>query len=819
MFQHENQTHQRNSVKEYIHTANINFTSFFWILLLFFYLKMVINMKNNVKLNENTPKVSNIEHCAFAGEIPKELYSYSNWVLAGNGQHFGFKQPLCFNDRNRLKPANYGGEEWHVSTLPKLQERLQASDEKHKVLNGFGFQPAGTGIYILDIDHHEEGEMPESKKSFIEKYSKETYAEVSISGKGYHLLFRVDENKPLCLAKETVNLRDFTAELYGGDECRNYMFLTGKKLEGSPDFIEFASTELLEEIKHQPNKNREINTEQYSSNDDYLFNALSITDRQKHIGELLNGTLENYQKGGEEAYFTTNIFVENGLSQGHHFSVNKNGNWHVWKDSSVSGGLLQALAVKHKMFETTSNGLQIRKYLEPDYFDETRGVLGKIEIIRHEKTESPVFDVEQLPGWLKDYVEFVQSVSISYPEFNYIGGVQLLSFLAGRMFYYELPWELGKEQNLSFYTFMLGLSGSVKSGAFTNAEKMRELILRNTLIPSPTTVLPKSFSKEAFEVALVGNVPKTVEEREEQKTNQKNSNGSLWFDECSGFLMQMNGKGGYLSSFKEKLMDYWSGSPITIIRKNPEDRTKNIEVISELDTRLSVWLATTFESFDNSVPLSDLKTGFITRFLMVAPRYKQERIKNRDVSKAVEVQQKLVSEMSKTVYRWHSDYENNNFKPIKIVFTPSQIDSVDDWYFDTKEGKDDLTVSYLGKLQNYIFKLAALFQIIEGTGDYVVSDENFERAFRLIEDYHLPIYIEVSKRVALTPNRLQSRIIKALEDNGGRLSRRDLYRKTHPKTSKEFTDAVNMLQYDMEYITLSEDGKYYSLIGSCHEVS
>ena len=267
---------------------------------------MVINMKNNVKLNEKTPKVSNIGQCAFAGEIPKELYSYPNWVLAGNGQNFGLKQPLCFNNKNRLKPANRGGEEWNVSTLPKLQERLQESDEKHKVLNGFGFQPAGTGIYILDVDHHEEGEMSDSKKSFIEKYSKQTYAEVSNSGKGYHLLFRVDENKPLCLKKETLNLRDFTAELFGGDECSSYVLLTGKKLEGSPDFIEFASTELLEEINHQPNKNREINTEQYSSTDDYLFNGLGITNRQKHIGELLNGTLENYQKGGEEAYFTTN---------------------------------------------------------------------------------------------------------------------------------------------------------------------------------------------------------------------------------------------------------------------------------------------------------------------------------------------------------------------------------------------------------------------------------------------------------------------------------------------------------------------------------
>lgn len=776
-------------------------------------------MKKVLNLNEKTPKVSNIEQCAFESEIPEELYNYQNWVLAGNGENFGLKQPLCFNDKNRLKPANRGGEEWIVSTLPKLQERLSKSDETNKILNGFGFQPANTGIYILDIDHHEEGEMSDSKKSFIEKYSKQTYTEVSTSGKGYHLLFRTEENKPLCLKRETLNLRDFEAEIYGGDECENYVLLTGKKLDVSPNTVEFASPELLEEIKHQPKTNRKVSTESYSSQDDSLFNALQITDRQQYIGELLGGTFECYEMNGEEARYTTNTFVENGLSQGHHFAVNQNGSWHLWDDTSIGGGILQALAVKHKMFERTNYGLQIRKNLAPDYFEETRGVFGKIEIIRHEKTESPVFDVEQLPGWLYDYVKFVNSLSVSYPEFNYIGGLNLISSLTGRMFYYELPWELGKEQNLSLYTFMLGLSGSVKSGAFTNAEKMKNLILASTLDISATcAVLPKSFSKEAFDVALVGTVPKSDQEREEQKDNHKNSNGVLWFDECGGFLAQMNGKSGYLSSFKDKLMDYWSGSPITIIRKDPEDRTRNIEVISELDTRLSVWFATTFESFDQNVPLSDLKTGFLTRFLLVAPRGKQERIRNRDMSKAVEIQKKLVSRMSGKLYQWHQDFISNNYKPVEIIFTPPQINRVDDWYFDTKEGKDDLTVSYLGKLQNYIFKLAALFQIIDDTGDYVVSDDNFERAFRLIEDYHLPMYIEVSKRVALTPNRLQSRIMKALEDAGGKMSRRDLYRKTHPKTSKEFTEAINMLISDMEYVTVSDNGDY-CLIGSCHEVS
>lgn len=204
-----------------------------------------------------------------------------------------------------------------------------------------------------------------------------------------------------------------------------------------------------------------------------------------------------------------------------------------------------------------------------------------------------------------------------------------------------------------------------------------------------------------------------------------------------------------------------------------------------------------------------MKTGFITRFLVVAPKYKQERIKNRDVEKATEVQKELVTALSQKLYTWHNDWSNNNYQPIKIKFSTEQVERVDEWYFNMKEGKDDLTVSYLGKLQNYIFKLASLFQILEGNSDYTVSAENFERAFNLINDCHLPAYLEIAKRVSLNPNRIQSRILKALEDAGGRMTRRELTRKTSPKNAREFEEAINMLIIDMGY--LKTEGKYYIL--------
>ena len=762
-------------------------------------------MKNQSKLNEKNTKSIEFGQCAF----PEEIMHEKAFCFAANGTgDFTNKQPLTVSNGN-LIPANEGG--WKLNTysdlMKSLEENPQVKTQIHNPAVGF----LCTQEYVvLDIDGHGKEGLSDAKKDFVSRYAETTYCEKSLSGNGYHMIFRCDS--PITSGKINVDFGEGLGgiEVFGGVECKIHVILTGnsngKEINHLPD-------ELREKIKEAA-KNRDSTKQKTFDSGICNESALLLSKINKSpvdvYCKLFNGTVE--EERFKETRCVTNYFEENFGIPAHHFGVKENGEWCLYGNNMKGGSLLEAVAITENAYDFGRGKLKNTVTLSQikTLAEDKLGISeDKVEItIKNSQTRTP-FDTNMLPKWLKDYVDFVQSVSISYPEFNYIGGLQLVSFLAGRMFYYELPWEMGKEQNLSLYALMLGLSGSVKSGAFTNAEKIRELVLRNTLIPSPTTILPKSFSKEAFEVALVGNVPKTAEEKEEQKMNQKNSNGSLWFDECSGFLSQMNGKGGYLASFKEKLMDYWSGQPISIIRKNPEDRTKNIEVISELDTRLSVWLATTFEAFDSAVSLSDMKTGFITRFLVVAPKHKQERIKNRDISKAAEVQKDLVTTLSQKVYTWYNNWCDNNYQPIKINFSVEQINRVDDWYFDTKEGKDDLTVSYLGKLQNYIFKLAALFQILEGNSDYTVSAENFEKAFNLINDYHLQAYLEIAKRVSLNPNRLQSRILKALEDAGGRMSHRDLTRKTSPKNAREFEEAVNMLIMDMGY--LKTEGKYYIL--------
>lgn len=761
-------------------------------------------MKNKVNLIEKNNKSIEFKQCAF----PEEIMHEKAFCFAANGTgNLENKQPVTISN-GKLIPANIGG--WKLSTysdlMKSLEENQQFETEIHTAV-GFLCPPE---YVVLDIDGHGKEGLSDARKDFVRRYAETTYCEKSVSNNGYHMIFRCDS--PMASGKINVDFGEGLngIEVFGGLECKTHVILTGNSNKKT---IGHLPDELREKVKEAA-KTRDI-TKQKTFDSGIYNESARLLDKIKMppvdvYCKLFNGTVE--KNHFNETRCITNYFEENFDIPAHHFGVKSDGTWCLYGNNMKGGSLLEAVAITENAYDF-NKGKRKNTVTLSQLIMLAEDKLGisedKVEItIKNSQTGTP-FDTNMLPKWLKDYVDFVQSVSISYPEFNYIGGLQLVSFLSGRMFFYELPWELGKEQNLSLYTLMLGLSGSVKSGAFTNAEKIRELVLRNVLIPSPTTILPKSFSKEAFEVALVGNVPKTAEEKEEQKMNQKNSNGSLWFDECSGFLTQMNGKGGYLSSFKEKLMDYWSGQPISIIRKNPEDRTKNIEVISELDTRLSVWLATTFEAFDSSVSLSDMKTGFITRFLVVAPKYKQERIKNRDISKAAEVQKELVTALSQKVYTWYNDWCNNNYQPIRINFSVEQINRVDDWYFDTKEGKDDLTVSYLGKLQNYIFKLASLFQILEGNGDYTVSAENFEKAFNLINDYHLQAYLEIAKRVSLNPNRLQSRILKALEDAGGRMSHRDLTRKTSPKNAREFEEAINMLIMDMGY--LKTEGKYYIL--------
>lgn len=421
---------------------------------------------------------------------------------------------------------------------------------------------------------------------------------------------------------------------------------------------------------------------------------------------------------------------------------------------------------------------------------------------------APIFNWQQMlpdDSVFYDYVKSCTSVTEAYPEYNFFGLINVLSILSGRKFCFYLPWEDLHEQNTSFYLYMLGLSSAKKSTAMNRAEEMLKLVIgtkseKNMIFGEPCVKIPKNFSKESFEIALCNM---------DNANSESASCGYLNYDEVVSLIQSMNARGGYNAGMRDKFCEYFDGKEIEIIRKNPEDRTKNVTIKSDKKTRLNLWFSTTFSSFEENTSNIDMKSGYLLRFLFATPQYEQPRIINRDISKSRYETYELASRLVKMYDIWEKAYWANNKKPIEIKFTAKQIDKIDDWYHNTQDNEtDDVTLSYIAKLQSYMCKLAVLFHVSSEEWDsknLTIADEYFDKAFDICINYFLNAYKYAASMVSNNPSMMQNRILRKLQNSGKPVSHRDLTRAIQPKSKKEFNESISMLQNDMHLINVLTD--------------
>lgn len=421
---------------------------------------------------------------------------------------------------------------------------------------------------------------------------------------------------------------------------------------------------------------------------------------------------------------------------------------------------------------------------------------------------APVLDWQNMlpDGVFKSYVDSSSRVTEAYAEYNYFGMINILSILSGRKFCFYLPWEDLHEQNTSFYLYMLGLSSAKKSTAMNRAEELLKMVLgdqhdKNMIFQEPCKKIAKNFSLQSFEVELCN---------ADAGNDESASNAYLNYDECVSLIQSMNAKGGFNAGLRDKFCEYYDGKEIEIIRKDPDNRTKNIKIKSDKKTRLNLWFSTTYGNFEENTYTIDAKSGYLLRFLFACPTYEQNRIKERNISQSRAETYELASTLVKMYDKWQKAYELNDKQPIELKFTSEQTTKIDDWYHDTQDREtDDITLSYIAKLQNYMCKLAVLFHVSNENWNYMdltVSDEAFNKAFDLCVDFHMPTYKYAASLVSCNPSALQTRIIRALTDAPNHtMTHRDLTRKLNPKNKKEFTESISMLENDMQLIDTFTD--------------
>jgi hypothetical protein len=142
--------------------------------------------------------------------------------------------------------------------------------------------------------------------------------------------------------------------------------------------------------------------------------------------------------------------------------------------------------------------------------------------------------------------------------------------------------------------------------------------------------------------------------------------------------------------------------------------------------------------------------------------------------------------------------------PIKFHLTPEAMHYYNEWCVKNNDilakMSDDPKLSMFARLQIHTLKLAMLFTIgrfgsLEelDTGNITITNEHVYEAIRVIETYFMPIAWKIYEMVELAESENdQKKILSALKQRGGKISRRMLMRKVRMK-SKDLDDAIHQL--------------------------
>ena len=787
-----NQTHQRNSVKEYTHTANINFTSFFCILLLFFYLKMVINMKNNVKLNENNTKVSNIGHCA----LPEEIKHEKSFCFAANGTgDFTNKQPLTVSNGN-LIPANEGG--WKLNTysdlMKSLEENPQVKTQIHNPAVGFLCTPE---YVVLDIDGHGKEGLSDAKKDFVSRYAETTYCEKSLSGNGYHMIFRCDS--PITSGKINVDFGEGLdgIEVFGGVECKIHVILTGnsngKEINHLPD-------ELREKIKEAA-KNRDSTKQKtfYSGicNESARLLAKINQPPVEIYCKLFNATVE--EKRFKETRCITNYFEENFGIQAHHFGVTADGSWCLYGNNMKGGGLIEAVAVVEGLYDfdegKIKNQSDIPKIIEItkkrfNIPEENTITIEGLQKIQKKASEArsiykPYYDTikDRLPSVIRTWVDAVSLLTGAYKEYSIVNLLTIGAILTcGRAKYLE--YHGCTEKRVSFRTFILGQSSiSNKTTAIKLAKQLLEKVERDWwgLKWGSAAELPDG-NRVDIAPTFYADLDAIYTEARLLQDFADNNIRYLIDDESGSQLLSMM-KREYNGTLRDVLCKICDGSDV---HKTLKKTKKNDALETDFHIIHPIFnciIASTPETFQSYARPDDATSGYLYRFLYCTPMYSKKKVLKQDIRKNRpkfnEIENSVIKELANILKFFEKSTMTYEFSEESEIF-------LDEWEEkSTKSLTREQQLSLESRLQAYVLDIAVLLHILAGNYDVqTVNEECVMLAAEMIDGLFRPSGNFMIDGTANDDLNKLSALVKKLTANGTPVSRSKLLMNAHMDRSK-----------------------------------
>jgi hypothetical protein len=347
-------------------------------------------------------------------------------------------------------------------------------------------------------------------------------------------------------------------------------------------------------------------------------------------------------------------------------------------------------------------------------------------------------------SWLRNYVEYSRSITDAPLAFHVAGGLAAMAGAVGSNVWWRGGG--GREQWPNLYLLLLAPSGIFRKS--TSVDIPMNLLAK----ASPGSLLDREFTPERF-IRNLADQPTSV----------------LKESEFASLLERM--KSNYMQGMKQRLTDLFDC-------QDSYDRTLQGasggrgERISIVRPALTILAASTLDWLVESLTETDMRSGFMPRFLFFAPTLKEAEPAGGYLA---EPDRPLENWLVKTLAQM------SGMARRQISFAPSRRRIVG-WNTDNSavvEGgqtPDELLGLY-SRLGHHLGKIAALLSVSDDgiRSEYAVAEDTAERAIALMEWILAGTGRVFEERVVFSKFELQAQ--KALRFIGGGIERGALLKK------------------------------------------
>ncbi len=333
-------------------------------------------------------------------------------------------------------------------------------------------------------------------------------------------------------------------------------------------------------------------------------------------------------------------------------------------------------------------------------------------------------------NFVKMFVDYIATVSDTYPEYAFLNGIAMLSTTLRRRLYIR---HNGRTEYPNLWTLCLGQSGYArKGGAMTPAYDFLKDSLGNIFLSKD--VSPEGLISELADTITTykktkdgGNEPVV----DYQQSEIRKAECALWKDEAGQFYAQLNKP--HMQSMKELLCHFYDCP-------SEYDKTLSAKKFHIGEIYHSMNLATTPMSFINNVTTKDVHTGFLARHNIVNPSYQKKRNPISEDTEEDLIKEVLFKQLIKIIDKLLPT------KPIRVRIGEENLKILDNWCKEREEHfareRNETMGSFFARFQINVIKMALLLDLgnlpfywylYNGIGDNSQSENTiFIRPYEII---------------------------------------------------------------------------------------